>query len=475
MKERFKKILSYIPGFRTKKKWKMCCAVIGYIILLFLFYCMGPSSDCVTAQDQAISQTVNRLFYLVFIGIPFLLLTDAFQISSRVKFFSRHKIIYFLVVVPFIWVICTVAIVTQSTNLETGYSAEYQAILKEKAELAAAEAAEKEKQKAAEKAEKEKQKAAEKAEKEKQRAIEEAEKQKEEAEKLAKKEKEEATKLIEKEKAEEAAAAKQSEKEKARAAALAEKQRVEAKKKKEKIDRLLDKYLDNPKESNAKKVKKYTAVEVYPVISKKIKGIYTQDKTFSSYETEEKIEDLCNLYITNYPNDMNTPHFKAYLESCQAYTANKDMLWELDKKYGGDITNTYSNCQYREFYVIQKLGNYYEDTISGKIRKEWDSLKKEKPEYLAANVSYNSFWGTMPDTSTYYVLRPLAPLSSSGVYTAYVKTSGTKTLRDNAGFEFESTVYKEIDANALESDMETYNNLDFEQGQLEGRLENQLK
>lgn len=198
MKERFKKILSYIPGFRTKKKWKMCCAVIGYIILLFLFYCMGPSSDCVTAQYQAISQTVNRLFYLVFIGIPFLLLTDTFQISSRVKFFSRHKIIYFLVVVPFIWVICTVAIVTQSTNLETGYSTEYQAILKEKAELAAAEAAEKEKQKAA---------------------------------------------------------AKQSEKEKARAAALAEKQRVEAKKKKEKIDRLLDKYLDNPKESNAKKSK----------------------------------------------------------------------------------------------------------------------------------------------------------------------------------------------------------------------------
>lgn len=244
MKERFKKILSYIPGFRTKKKWKMCCAVIGYIILLFLFYCMGPSSDCVTAQYQAISQTVNRLFYLVFIGIPFLLLTDTFQISSRVKFFSRHKIIYFLVVVPFIWVICTVAIVTQSTNLETGYSTEYQAILKEKAELAAAEAAEKEKQKAAEKAEKEKQK-----------ALEEAEKQKEEAEKLAEKEKEEATKLIEKEKAEEAAAAKQSEKEKARAAALAEKQRVEAKKKKEKIDRLLDKYLDNPKESNAKKSK----------------------------------------------------------------------------------------------------------------------------------------------------------------------------------------------------------------------------
>lgn len=464
MKERFKKILSYIPGFRTKKKWKMCCAVIGYIILLFLFYCMGPSSDCVTAQDRAISQTVNRLFYLVFIGIPFLLLTDAFQISSRVKFFSRHKIIYFLVVVPFIWVICTVAIVTQSTNLETGYSAEYQAILEEKAKLAAAE-----------KAEKEKQKAAEKAEKEKQKALEEAEKQKEEAEKLAEKEKEEATKLIEKEKAEEAAAAKQSEKEKARADALAEKQKVEAEKKKEKIDRLLDKYLDNPKESNAKKVKKYTAVEVYPVISKKIKGIYTQDKTFSSYETEEKIEDLCNLYITNYPNDMNTPHFKEYLENCQTYTANKDMLWELDKKYGGDITNTYSNCQYREFYVIQKLGTYYEDTISGKIQKELDSLKEEKLEYVAANVIYDSLWGTMPDRSTYYVLRPLAPLSSSGVYTAYVKTSGTKTLRDNAGFEFESTIYQEIDATALESDMETYNNLDFEQGQLEGRLKNQLK
>ena len=172
---------------------------------------------------------------------------------------------------------------------------------------------------------------------------------------------------------------------------------------------------------------------------------------------------------------MNTPHFKEYLESCQAYTANKDMLWELDKKYGGDITNIYSNCQYREFYVIQKLGTYYEDTISGTIQKELDSLKEEKLEYVAANVIYDSLWGTMPDRSTYYVLRPLAPLSSSGVYTAYVKTSGTKTLRDNAGFEFESTIYQEIDATALESDMETYNNLDFEQGQLEGRLENQLK
>ena len=457
MKERFKKILSYIPGFRTKKKWKMCCAVIGYIILLFLFYCMGPSSDCVTAQDRAISQTVNRLFYLVFIGIPFLLLTDAFQISSRVKFFSRHKIIYFLVVVPFIWVICTVAIVTQSTNLETGYSAEYQAILEEKAKLAAAEKAEKEKQKAAEKAEKEKQKAL-----------------------------EEAEKLAEKEKATEKEAAEKTEKEKQKTAALAEKQKKqaeelakirqkEAEKRKEKINSLLDKYIENPKESNAKKVEKYTAAEVYPVISQKIKGIYAQDKTFSSYETEGKIEDLCNLYITNYPNDMNTPHFKAYLESCQAYTANKDMLWELDKKYGGDITNTYSNCQYREFYVIQKLGTYYEDTISGKIQKELDSLKEEKLEYVAANVIYDSLWGTMPDRSTYYVLRPLAPLSSSGVYTAYVKTSGTKTLRDNAGFEFESTIYQEIDATVLESDMETYNNLDFEQGQLEGRLENQLK
>ena len=102
-------------------------------------------------------------------------------------------------------------------------------------------------------------------------------------------------------------------------------------------------------------------------------------------------------------------------------------------------------------------------------------MKEEKLEYVAANVIYDSLWGTMPDSSTYYVLRPLAPLSSSGVYTAYVKTSGTKTLRDNAGFEFESTIYQEIDATALESDMETYNNLDFEQGQLEGRLKNQLK
>ena len=265
------------------------------------------------------------------------------------------------------------------------------------------------------------------------------------------------------------------EKQKEQEEQLAEIREKEAEQRKEKINSLLDKYIENPKESNAKKVKKYTAAEVYPVISQKIKGIYTQDKTFSSYETEGKIEDLCNLYITNYPNDMNTPHFKEYLESCQAYTANKDMLWELDKKYGGDITNIYSNCQYREFYVIQKLGTYYEDTISGTIQKELDSLKEEKLEYVAANVIYDSLWGTMPDRSTYYVLRPLAPLSSSGVYTAYVRTSGTKTLRDNAGFEFESTIYQEIDATALESDMETYNNLDFEQGQLEGRLENQLK
>lgn len=428
MKERFKKILSYIPGFRTKKKWKMCCAVIGYIILLLLFYGMGPSSDCVTAQDRAISQTVSRLSYLVFIGIPFLLLTDAFQISSRMKFFSRHKLIYFLVVVPFIWFVCLLTIVTLSTNLETGYSSEYQAILAEKEQLAAVEAAKKAEQKATENAEKEKH-----------AEIEATEKQKEQEEQLA------------------------------------EIREKEAEQRKEKINSLLDKYIENPKESNAKKVKKYTAAEVYPVISQKIKGIYTQDKTFSSYETEGKIEDLCNLYITNYPNDMNTPHFKEYLESCQAYTANKDMLWELDKKYGGDITNTYSNCQYREFYVIQKLGTYYEDTISGTIQKELDSLKEEKLEYVAANVIYDSLWGTMPDRSTYYVLRPLAPLSSSGVYTAYVRTSGTKTLRDNAGFEFESTIYQEIDATALESDMETYNNLDFEQGQLEGRLENQLK
>ncbi len=80
-----------IPGFRTKKSWKTIIALVGYPIILFLFWVilLTEFEYSVTSSDRLFKFIENLFFSIIIIVIPFVLLTNFFGIRDKIPFFSK--------------------------------------------------------------------------------------------------------------------------------------------------------------------------------------------------------------------------------------------------------------------------------------------------------------------------------------------------------------------------------------------------
>lgn len=115
-------ISNYIPGFRSNVKWKKIISVIGYIFMFLLILLILISSGD--------SLSILLSAYFLFIIIPFIILTDLFNISKKISFFQNKPILFRIIFLPIVFFISFIILAltvdtsstqpsTTSTNSET--------------------------------------------------------------------------------------------------------------------------------------------------------------------------------------------------------------------------------------------------------------------------------------------------------------------------------------------------------------------
>lgn len=241
---------------------------------------------------------------------------------------------------------------------------------------------------------------------------------------------------------------------------------------KQAITELLKEEKETPSDSIQKKVKKLDneGNEVYTILFDEITNIYKANKSLENYDTFYGIKRLCELYQKNYPDNQNTKIIFSILDTITSYGDNESKLRDIDTMYPNGIEKSYDNIEYREFYVIKKLDTVYEDTIVGAISKGINSVKEKKDEFLATDVDHDWLLGDIPDSNSNYVIQPISPFSKDGVYNLYVIKNGSKTLVDYNGFPSEAPVYRQIDMDILNKNLDTYYTILQEQENLQKQL-----
>ncbi len=241
---------------------------------------------------------------------------------------------------------------------------------------------------------------------------------------------------------------------------------------KETITGLLKEQKETPSDSIKKKVKKLDdeGNEVYTILFDEITNIYKANKSLENYDTFHGIKRLCELYQENYPDNQNTKIISSILDTITSYGDNESKLRDIDTMYGNSIEEIYDNIEYREFYIIKKLDTVYEDTIVGAISKGVNSVKEKKDEFLATDVDHDWLLGDIPDSTSNYVIQPISSFSKDGVYNLYVIENGLETLVDYNGFPSEAPVYRQIDIDILNKNLDTYYTILQEQENLQKQL-----
>ena len=250
------------------------------------------------------------------------------------------------------------------------------------------------------------------------------------------------------------------------------KQERQAREKKENITELLKEQANTSSSSIKKKVKKLDMEgnEVYTILFDEITNIYTADKLLEKHNTISSIKNLCELYQENYPESQNTKTISSILSTITTYDDNKSTLTNLNSMYPNGIEESYNNFEYKEFYVLEKLKTQYTDNIAGSFQKEIDSYSKQKNEFLATDVKYDSFWGESADRTYYYIIQPISSFPKEGVYNLYVVENGSRTLVDSDGFNPEASIYQQIDVEELDKNLKNYYDTLKEQENLQKQL-----
>ncbi len=237
---------------------------------------------------------------------------------------------------------------------------------------------------------------------------------------------------------------------------------------KQAITELLKEQEESSSDSIKKKVNKLDneGNEVYTILFDEIKNIYTANKSLENYHTFYGIKRLCELYQENYPENQNTQKISSILNTITSYGDNKSKLRDIDAMYPNGIEESYNNIEYKEFYIIKKLDTVYEDTISKVI----DSVKEKKDEFLATDVDHDWLLGDIPDNTYNYIIQPISSFPKEGVYSLHIIENGSKTLVDYNGFQSQALVYRQVDVDILNKNLETYYNILEEQDKLQKQL-----
>lgn len=119
-----------IPGFRTNKKWKKIIASLFYFIIVFLIAIatIEGSEDCYTSRDKILLLLQNIGVMFIIIGVPYIVLTDVFRWSKKIKFFANKRILFTIVFLPTVWFLSFILVGgILFSNIDRAYSDEYKA------------------------------------------------------------------------------------------------------------------------------------------------------------------------------------------------------------------------------------------------------------------------------------------------------------------------------------------------------------
>lgn len=117
-----------IPGFRTNKKWKKIIASLFYFIIVFLItiVTIGGIEEYYTSRDKMLLLLENIGFIFIIVGAPYIILTDVFRWSKKIKFFANKRILFTIVFLPIIWFLSFIFVGgILLPNINNAYSDEY--------------------------------------------------------------------------------------------------------------------------------------------------------------------------------------------------------------------------------------------------------------------------------------------------------------------------------------------------------------
>ena len=349
----------------------------------------------------------------------------------------------------------------QESKKESEAQAESQRIAEEessKAEEKAQKVA-KEEAKEASKAELESQKAAENEAKEASRAALESQKAAEkeakeaskaalESQKVAEKEAKEASKAeleSQKEAKAQAESQKAAEKKIAQSQAAAEKEQAKKEEAQARIEEAIKTYMQKSDSKTLKKLQKENSDFVKAALRQKM-----NKAAQNINQDNDEIDNVWN-YCELYKNLYGTDEIQKIIDVTQKVRSlkNKDEILDRITIAGKSFSleDAYNRCESRELYVTQRLETRYDDTISGSVRKELDSLNQPKgSRWVAYNVKYETSGEYPGDDCVVICASQRNPFEKDGVYyISYIVSSETRDLEFNKGFVRTVPVYYMVD------------------------------
>ena len=283
------------------------------------------------------------------------------------------------------------------------------------------------------------------AEEESSKAEEEAQKVEKEEAKEASKAELESQKAVEKEAKAQAESQKAAEKKIAQSQAAAEKEQAKKEEAQARIEEAIKTYMQKSDSKTLKKLQKENSDFVKAALRQKM-----NKAAQNINQDNDEIDNVWN-YCELYKNLYGADEIQKIIDATQKVRSlkNKDEILDRITIAGKSFSleDAYNRCESRELYVTQRLETRYDDTISGSVRKELDSLNQPKgSRWVAYNVKYETSGEYPGDDCVVICASQRNPFEKDGVYyISYIVSSETRDLEFNKGFVRTVPVYYMVD------------------------------
>lgn len=123
--------LSKVPGFRTNKSWKKILAIAFYMLIFIVLIAVISSMDYtnMTSKDILLQLVQSISMIIVTFGMPYIALTDVFNIRNRIKFFTNKPFLFRVVFLPICWTVGSILAMIIIIITEEAFTDEYKQTL----------------------------------------------------------------------------------------------------------------------------------------------------------------------------------------------------------------------------------------------------------------------------------------------------------------------------------------------------------
>lgn len=255
----------------------------------------------------------------------------------------------------------------------------------------------------------------------------------------------ESQKAAEKEAKAQAESQKAAEKKIAQSQAAAEKEQAKKEEAQARIEEAIKTYMQKSDSKTLKKLQKENSDFVKAALRQKM-----NKAAQNINQDNDEIDNVWN-YCELYKNLYGADEIQKIIDVTQKVRSlkNKDEILDRITIAGKSFSleDAYNRCESKELYVTQRLKTHYDDTISGAVRKELDSLNQPKgSEWVAYNVKYEVYGEYPGDDCAVICASQKNPFSKAGTYyISYIVSNETRNLKDSKGFTSTVPVYYMLD------------------------------